>query len=157
MKLEEKIEKLLEAPLVSRGYELVRVKIIGGKRLIVAIDIERSDFKPVTVDDCVKANEVISALLDVEDFIKGRYTLEVSSPGEVRPLTKIKDFQRFCGKVSKIELFDPIDGMKKFSGKIKEVCEPSNSVTVVVANGDNVIDLEIPLSNVRRANVKREF
>ncbi len=157
MKLDEKIRKVVENPLESKGYDLVRVSVVGGKkRLIVAIDVDRLDGKNVTVDDCVEANRLISAILDVEDFINGAYNLEVSSPGENRPLAKIRDFKRFCGQVAKMELVSPVEGIKRFTGRIVAVNEAENSIRVEIPEED---DREISLSidNIKRANVKREF
>ena len=157
MKLDEKIRKVVENPLESKGYDLVRVSVVGGKkRLIVAIDVDRLDGKNVTVDDCVEANRLISAILDVEDFINGAYNLEVSSPGENRPLAKIRDFKRFCGQVAKMELVSPVEGIKRFTGRIVAVNEAENSIRVEIPEE---YDREISLSidNIKRANVKREF
>ena len=157
MKLDERIREAVEAPLESKGYDLVRVNIVGGKkRLSVVIDIDRLDGKNVTVDDCVEANRLVSAILDVEDFINGAYTLEVGSPGESRPLAKIRDFKRFCGQVAKMELINPVEGIKKFTGRIVGVDEAEGLIQVGVPEED---DREICLSidNIKRANVKRKF
>lgn len=157
MKLDERIREVVEAPLESKGYDFVRINIVGGKkRLAVVVDIDRLDGKNVTVDDCVEANRLISAILDVEDFINGAYTLEVGSPGESRPLAKIRDFKRFCGQVAKMELVCPIEGMRKFTGRIVGVDDMENLIRVEVPEED---DREICLSidNIKRANVKRKF
>lgn len=157
MKLEEKIREAIEAPLESKGYDLVRVNVVGGKkRLIVGIDIDRLDEKNVTVDDCVEANRLISAILDVEDFINGAYNLEVSSPGENRPLAKIRDFKRFCGQTAKMELVDPVAGIRKFTGRIVGVDESKNLIKFEVPEEDNR-EICLSIDNVKRANVKREF
>ncbi len=157
MKLDEKIKGVIEAPLESKGYDLVRVNVIGGKKkLVVAADIDRLDGRNITVDDCVKANHLISAILDVEDFINGAYNLEVSSPGENRPLAKIRDFKRFCGQVAKMELVNPVEGIRRFTGRIVSVDEAENLIRVEIPEED---DREIGLfiDNIKRANVKREF
>ncbi|MCR4555362.1 MAG: ribosome maturation factor RimP [Alphaproteobacteria bacterium] len=157
MKLEEKIREVIEAPLENKGYDLVRVNVVGGKkRLVVGIDIDRLDEKNVTVDDCVEANRLISAILDVEDFINGAYNLEVSSPGESRPLAKIRDFKRFCGQVAKMELVNPMQGIKKFTGKIVNVDEAENLIRVEVPEEDNR-EICLSIDDIKRANVKREF
>lgn len=159
MKLEEKIQQAVEAPLESRGYDLVRIKILGNKRLILSIDIDRSDGNNVTVEDCVNANQLISAILDVEDFIKGAYNLEVSSPGENRPLTKIRDYQRFRGQTAKMELISPIEGRLKISGEIGEVDEGKGVVKVSFVDeiSEEKKELEIPLENIKKSSVKRKF
>ena len=157
MKLEERIREVIEAPLENKGYDLVRVNVQGGKkRLVVGIDIDRLDGKNVTIDDCVEANRLISAILDVEDFINGAYNLEVSSPGENRPLAKIRDFKRFCGHVAKMELVSPVEGIKKFTGRIVDVDEAENLVKVEVPEEDNR-EICLSFDNIKRANVKREF
>ncbi len=157
MKLEEKIREVVEAPLYNKGYDLVRVNVLGGKkRLVVGVDIDRLDEKSVTVDDCVEASRLISAILDVEDFINGAYNLEVSSPGENRPLAKIRDFKRFCGQIAKMELVDPVEGIKKFTGKILGVDEMKNLVKVEVPEEDDR-EIILPINKIKRANVKREF
>ena len=157
LKLEERIREVIEAPLENKGYDLVRVNIVGGKkRLVVGVDIDRLDEKNVTVDDCVEANRLISAILDVEDFINGAYNLEVSSPGESRPLAKIRDFKRFCGQIAKMELANPIQGIKKFTGKIVDVDEAENLIRVEIPEEDNR-EICLSVDDIKRANVKREF
>lgn len=157
MKLDERVREVIEAPLESKGYDLVRVNIVGGKkRLAVIIDIDRLDEKNVTVDDCVEANRLISAILDVEDFINGAYTLEVGSPGESRPLAKIRDFERFCGHVAKMELVNPVEGIKKFTGRIVGVDGRESLVRVDVLE-ENDREICLSIDNIKRANVKRKF
>lgn len=157
MKLEERIREVIEAPLENKGYDLVRVNVAGGKKkLVVGVDIDRLDEKNVTIDDCVEANRLISAILDVEDFINGAYNLEVSSPGENRPLAKIRDFKRFCGQIAKMELVNPVEGIKKFTGKIVNVDDLENLITVEIPEEDNR-EICLSVDNVKRANVKREF
>ena len=157
LKLDEKIREVIEAPLESKGYDLVRVNVIGGKkRLVASVDIDRLDGKNVTVDDCVEANHLISAILDVEDFINGAYNLEVSSPGENRPLAKIRDFKRFCGQVAKMELVNPVKGIRRFTGRIVAVDEAENLIRVEIPEEDDR-EISLFIDNIKRANVKREF
>lgn len=157
LKLDEKIREVIEAPLESKGYDLVRVNVIGGKkRLVASVDIDRLDGKNVTVDDCVEANHLISAILDVEDFINGAYNLEVSSPGENRPLAKIRDFKRFCGQVAKMELVNPVEGIRRFTGRIVAVDEAENLIRVEIPEEDDR-EISLFIDNIKRANVKREF
>ncbi len=157
MKLDEKIKGVVEAPLESKGYDLVRVSVVGGKKkLVVAVDIDRFDGKSITVDDCVEASRLISAVLDVEDFINGAYNLEVSSPGENRPLAKIRDFKRFCGQVAKMELVSPVEGIKRFTGRIVTVDETENLIKVGIPEEDDR-EIDLFIDNIKRANVKREF
>ena len=159
MGLNEKIANAIEEPLAGKGYGLVRVLVSGGSRTVVAIDIERLDDAPVTIDDCVEANRLVSAILDVEDFIKNAYTLEVSSPGENRPLTKIGDFERFCGKDVKIELCNPINGKRKVFGKLVRVEQNSDDSVVYLREecDTEAVELGISYKNIKKASVKRVF
>ncbi len=103
------------------GYEVVRVQISGGQRSILQIMAERADGAPMTVEDCADISRSVSALLDVEDPIREAYTLEVSSPGIDRPLTRLKDFERFAGFEARLESRMAIDGRKRFKGMLKGV------------------------------------
>ena len=103
------------------GYEVVRVQISGGQRAILQIMAERADGAPMTVEDCADISRSVSALLDVEDPIREAYTLEVSSPGIDRPLTWLKDFERFAGFEARLESRMAIDGRKRFKGMLKGV------------------------------------
>lgn len=103
------------------GYEVVRVQISGGQRAILQIMAERADGAPMTVEDCADISRSVSALLDVEDPIREAYTLEVSSPGIDRPLTRLKDFERFAGFEARLESRMAIDGRKRFKGMLKGI------------------------------------
>jgi ribosome maturation factor RimP len=109
---------MIEPSLADMGYELVRVKMIGTTRRTLQIMAERSDEKAMSVEDCADISRQVSALLDVEDPIPGAYVLEVSSPGIDRPLVRAKDFERFAGFEVKLETALPIEGRKKFRGKL---------------------------------------
>ena len=103
------------------GYEVVRVQVTGGQHAVLQIMAERADGAPMTVEDCADLSRSISALLDVEDPIKNAYTLEVSSPGIDRPLTRLKDYERFAGFEAKLETRLAVDGRKRFKGMLKGV------------------------------------
>ena len=118
---DEELNALL-APLVGDlGLELVGIEFSpghGGSLLRVYVD---APGRPVTIDDCERASREISALLDVNDPVAGRYTLEVSSPGLDRPLFTPEHFARFVGEAVKINVNLPLDGRRRFHGKIKEI------------------------------------
>jgi len=122
MELLDTIAKAVEPALKDMGYELVRVSINGAEMKTVQIMAERQDRKDMTVDDCEKISHTASALLDVEDPFKGRWVLEVSSPGVDRPLVKPADYDRFKGEEAKVELVNDIDGRKRFKGILKGIC-----------------------------------
>ncbi len=117
--IEQTIQQMIAPSLESEGYEVVRIMIMGDKVKILQIMLDRSDNEPLSIDDCGHATSVISALLDVHDPIEGHYILEVSSPGVDRPLTRLKDFERFKGNIIKLELNDAIDGRRRFQGVLK--------------------------------------
>jgi ribosome maturation factor RimP len=114
----EDIVSIIEPSLTAMGYRLVRVAFLGARRATLQIMAERFDEAPMTVDDCTEISRSVSALLDVADPVAGAYMLEVSSPGIDRPLTRPEDYDRFAGFEAKIELGQPLDGRKRFRGRI---------------------------------------
>ena len=90
----KRIEALISPSLQEMGLSIVRTQLSGKERLKLQIMIERSNGTSVNLGDCTKASRAISTLMDVEDPIRGSYTLEVSSPGIDRPLVHLKDFER---------------------------------------------------------------
>jgi ribosome maturation factor RimP len=114
----EELGQLLEPAIADLGLELVGIEFSpsgGGSLLRVYIDEPE---RGVTIDDCERASREISALLDVNDPVAGRYTLEVSSPGLERPLFTLAHFERFAGAEAKITVNLPIDGRRRFQGRI---------------------------------------
>jgi ribosome maturation factor RimP len=115
--LEGHIAEMIAAPLEAQGYELVRVQVIGTESPTVQIMADRADEAAFTLDDCTAISHLLSAVLDVEDPISSAWTLEVSSAGIDRPLTRTKDFNRYAGFEAKIELnFPGPGGRKRFTG-----------------------------------------
>lgn len=112
------LEKLLTPVVEGLGYEVVRIMTIGVQNPTLQIMIEPQNHENPNVDDCAKVSRAISAVLDEKDPIAGEYTLEVSSPGIDRPLTKPEHFARFADYEAKIETSEAIEGRKRFKGKI---------------------------------------
>src|SRR5690554_5392970 len=109
----ERVGALIEPSLEEMGYELVRVQLTGGPRPGLQIMAERADRAQMSVEDCAAISRAISAILDVEDPIAGAYTLEVSSPGIDRPLTRPEDFDRFQGFEARIECREAVEGRRR--------------------------------------------
>ena len=136
----------------SEGIDVVEVEFLGGggsRMLRIYID------KPegVSHGDCEFMSHQVGTILDVEDVIPGaRYTLEVSSPGVERKLTKPADFQRFTGQKAKIVLADEIENQKHWVGTIRSL--DGNVVTLEPSEGKFV---QIPLDRVRKANLKFDW
>jgi ribosome maturation factor RimP len=113
------IGRIIEPSLDAMGYRLVRLMRTGGlRRPTLQVMAERHDEAPMTVDDCAEISRSVSALLDVADPIGGAYMLEVSSPGIDRPLVRAEDYDRFAGFEARIDLSQPLDGRKRFRGRI---------------------------------------
>jgi len=116
--IEREIERLVAPALEAMGYAVVRVKLIAAGRRTLQIMAEPADGRPMGVDDCAEISRAIGALLDVEDPIAGAYDLEVSSPGIDRPLVRAADFARFAGHEARIETRRPLDGRRRYRGRI---------------------------------------
>ncbi len=119
--LETHIADIINPAISHLGYALVRVRFLGGKSGTLQIMAERLDGKPMRVEDCERISHQISPMLDVEDVIRERYQLEVSSPGIDRPLVKLQDFSLHEGLTAKIACKDAMDGQRNFRGVITKV------------------------------------
>ncbi|MFN3210427.1 MAG: ribosome maturation factor RimP [Roseovarius sp.] len=113
--MDRRMAEIITPVLEDMGFELVRVRLMGGKTATLQIMAERPE-GGIEVDECAEISTAVSAVLDVEDPIVDQYTLEVSSPGIDRPLTRLKDFDEFEGYEAKLETHDLIDGRKRFKG-----------------------------------------
>jgi ribosome maturation factor RimP len=145
-----RIEGIVTPPIEAMGFEVVRVMITGGQRPTLQIMADRSDGTMISVDDCAEISRTVSAVLDVEDPITGEYTLEVSSPGIDRPLTRLKDFERWAGFDARVDMAVPIDGRKRFSGRIKGVAD-GGRVQVELDGNAGAVDL--PFDGISRAKL----
>lgn len=121
-----KLEELLTPVIDNLGFEVVRIMTIGVKNPTLQIMIERKDRENLVVDDCALVSRAVSDILDEIDPIEGEYSLEVSSPGLDRPLTKLENFERFVGYEAKVETKTEVEGRKRFKGRIKEVDAADN-------------------------------
>jgi ribosome maturation factor RimP len=121
--LRERLMALIEPLLVRMGYELVELEHVAGRaHAVVRIFIDRPEAQQgVGIDDCERVSHEVSALLDVEDPIPTAYTLEVSSPGADRVLRKRAHFDRFVGSRVFVELKEPRDGRKRYTGMLRVV------------------------------------
>jgi len=143
-----RIETLIAPSLEAMGYRLVRVAVTGGRRAqVLQVMAERTDDRPMSVEDCTEVTHTVSALLDVEDPIAHAYVLEVSSPGIDRPLVRREDYERFRGYEAKLELAAPIEGRRRFRGKLLGV----EADRVRLNLGTEVV--ELPLAHIQRAKL----
>jgi len=112
---DQRLADLIAPVLQDMGFDLVRVRLMGGETKTLQVMAERPN-GGIEVDDCANISTALSAILDVEDPISDVYNLEVSSPGIDRPLTRLKDFDQFEGYEAKLEMSYLIDGRKRFKG-----------------------------------------
>jgi len=145
------IGDMLEPGIRSLGYELVGVEFQtggkGGGLLRVYIDSE----KGISAEDCQKVSYQVSGLLDVEDPIPGHYTLEVSSPGLDRLLFRAEDFDRFAGQLVKLRLTYPVEGQRKFKGRLVGMRGEN-----VVIEGDEM-EISLPFDQIEQARLVPEY
>lgn len=140
------IAEMLEPAIRSLGYELVGVEYQsggkGGGLLRIYIDNEQG----ITAEDCQKVSYQVSGVLDVEDPIQGHYTLEVSSPGLDRMLFRPGDFERFAGQQVKLKVAYPIEGQRKFKGRLVGLKEQN----VIIEQEDQTVSLPFEQIEVAR-------
>ncbi|MGO4851909.1 ribosome maturation factor RimP [Phaeovulum sp. W22_SRMD_FR3] len=113
--IDRRLAEIVTPAIEGLGYELVRIRLMGGLTKTLQIMADRPE-GGINVDDCAKISTAVSAVLDVEDPIEDNYHLEVSSPGIDRPLTRLKDFDMWEGYEARIETEGQIDGRKRFKG-----------------------------------------
>ena len=115
--MDQRLAAILTPVIEDLGFELVRLRLMSGKTRILQIMADKPE-GGIEVDDCAAISTAVSATLDVEDPIEDEYTLEVSSPGIDRPLTRLKDFANWDGYEAKIETSELIDGRRRFKGAL---------------------------------------
>ncbi|MEM8576522.1 MAG: ribosome maturation factor RimP [Pseudomonadota bacterium] len=130
--IDRRLAEIITPVIEDLGFELVRVRLMSGKETTLQIMADRPQ-GGIEVDDCAQISNAVSATLDVEDPILDAYTLEVSSPGIDRPLTRLKDFDAFEGYVAKLETDELIDGRRRFKGELAGV--EDDEVLINVAEG----------------------
>ena len=112
--------ELLDPVAEAVGYEIVRLRLMGGQTRRLQIMAERPD-GDMNVEDCTRLSRAVSEVMDAADPITGEYTLEVSSPGIDRPLTRLKDFETYEGLEARLELDRVAEGRKRFKGVLAGV------------------------------------
>ena len=146
--LEVRLAAIIAPRLRLLGYDLVRVAVLGRDRPTVQVMADRADGSPLSVDDCGTISHDVSAALDVEDPIPGAWTLEVSSAGIDRPLTRIKDWNRFAGHLARVDTQVPLDGRKRFSGIVLGADETAARIRL-----DDGQEVTIRHPDIRRAKL----
>ncbi|WP_042244820.1 ribosome maturation factor RimP [Paracoccus sp. PAMC 22219] len=142
--IDRRLAEIITPVIEDLGYELVRVRLQGGKTATLQIMADRPE-GGINVDDCAQISTAVSASLDVEDPIEDNYHLEVSSPGIDRPLTRLKDFVSFEGYEARLDLNQAIDGRKKFKGLLAGVEGTEVLINIEDQGQTHTIGLEFDL------------
>ncbi len=141
---------VIEPVVESLGYELVGVEYLTqGRDGLLRVYIDAED--GIRIEDCQRVSHQLSGVLDVEDVIKGHYSLEISSPGLDRPLFSAAHFARFAGSEVKLRLDAPLNGRRKFRGTLIGV---EDGEVRLLMDGEEV---RVPLASIDRANLVPQF
>jgi ribosome maturation factor RimP len=169
----EKVREAAERVARSLGLEVVDVEWKIGKQRFLRVYIDKvplakpaeaiegekeetpSPYPKISHADCERVSQQLSVILDVEELIPGpAYTLEISSPGMDRALTKAADFERFAGRLAKISTAEPIGEAKFFEGRLRGFADGNVRMEL---KGKEARIVEIPLGAIRKANLVVEF
>ncbi len=133
----------------ANGMEIVDVRYAGGGKVSIFVD------KPggVNIGECAELSREIGVLIDIEEVIDSRYTLEVSSPGLERPLVKPGDYDKFGGRMAEVKTKEPLDGRRVFAGRISGIENGFLKLSDEEFGGV----FSIPLDSILKANLKREI
>ncbi len=149
--LEGKLTGLVASAVEALGLELVGVEYLAqGAHSVLRVYIDSE--QGITLDDCSRVSHQISGVLEVEDPIRGKYNLEVSSPGLDRPLFTLAHFERFAGQGVKLRLRRPVNGQRKFKGVIAAVEDGHIRIAL-----DDSQALELEIDEVEKANLISEL
>lgn len=149
---EQQINDIIEPSVNSMGFGIVRLRFFsrtGPNVKLLEILVERLDGSPISVKECVDVNRHISALLDVDDVIEGRYNLEVSSAGVERPLVKPSDFEKYKGYVISVKLQHAVANAKKYQGTLESI-DQDQKVKLKLKDG---VVLDIEYQNIKDAKL----
>ena len=134
---DKRILEIAEPLAETLGLEIVRVRVMGGKKTTVQIMAERHDGTMV-VEDCARLSRALSEIFDEADPVSGEYDLEVSSPGIDRPLTALSHFERWEGFEAKIELDRLVENRKRFRGMLAGI-EDDNVLMDLKGENDTAV------------------
>jgi ribosome maturation factor RimP len=151
--VEGKVSDLVAAPLAAMGYDLVRVLLTGtSANAILQIMAEHQDGAPMTVDDCAAISRTVSEKLEADPALADSYSLEVSSPGIDRPLTRVKDYAQHQGHLAVVELSAPIEGRRRFKGKIGAIAATGgDNAEIEFTTDDGAV--RVPMASIAKAKL----
>ena len=147
---DRRLLELLEPVAQADGLEIVRLRLMGGQTRRLQVMAERPEDGELSIDQCARLSRAFSAVLDAADPIEGEYTLEVSSAGVDRPLTRLKDFETYEGLEARLELDRLVEGRKRFKGELAGV-EGEN--VAINLEGESVETALIPFAWIAEAKL----
>lgn len=151
VRLEDKIAQLANEVAEALGFEVYDVELLGrGTRTILRVTVEKEG--GVGLDDCAGFSRDLGALMEVEDLMAGRYTLEVSSPGLDRPLKRAVDYERSVGKLIRVVPMVPEPGMDVIVGKLEAF--DGDRITLLL---DDESRMELGMDEIKRARLEVEL
>jgi len=136
--IDRRLATIVTPAIEGLGFELVRIRLMSGRTPTLQIMADRPD-GGIVVEDCAKISTAVSAILDVEDPIAENYTLEVSSPGIDRPLTRLKDFDMWEGYEARLETVELIDGRRRFKGNLAGT--EGDEVLIEIEEGGEIVTI----------------
>jgi ribosome maturation factor RimP len=146
----EQLRELIEPVVVGLGFELWGLEYLSqGKNSVLKIFIDAE--AGIDVDDCAKVSRQVGSLLDVEEPLKGIYTLEVSSPGMDRRLFLLSQYEMFKGAKIKVNLRTPYEGKRKYTGLL---CGVEDGDVVLRLGGEEIL---FPFADIDKAQVVPVF
>ncbi len=146
--MKDRLSDLVKPVVEGLGYEFVEIEwTSAGRQSVLRVYIDRTDGSGVGLDDCERASRAIGAVLEADDPIGHEYSLEVSSPGFDRPLRTAEHFARFAGSEARIELVQPLEGRRRFRGRLGAV--EDGRVTIEVDRKE----WKLPLAGISKARL----
>ena len=148
---DNRLKQVLEPVITALGCELWGLELhLGGKRKLLRVYIDRPE-SGVGIDDCERVSRQASAILDVEDVVRGEYVLEVSSPGMDRPLYELHHYDRYLGEEVSLRLRFPYEGRRNYKGRLKAV--EGDEIVIVVTDNEFLF----PVESIEKANLVPQF
>jgi ribosome maturation factor RimP len=148
--LRDQLVELLQPVVTGLGYELWELEYAarsGGGLLRLYIDSAHG----IALEDCERVSRAVSAAMDASDPISGHYTLEVSSPGLDRVLRTPEHFARFKGEQVRLEMAAPVNGRKRFTGRLIKVEE--GQIALEFEGGT----VSLPIDGIHKARIEPDL
>ena len=146
----KRLTQLLQPLVEDLGYEFVGLEYTGqSKNAVLRVYIDHAD--GIDLDDCGRVSGEVAALLDVEDPISGQYNLEISSPGLDRPLFTPEQCARFAGEQVQMTVFAPVEGRRKFKGRIVSVVGETLNIE------QDGAEIALDFSNIAKARLVPDY